>query len=69
MANFINITEIKKGDRIKAAFKDEDSECDEIFFKELTVESVNLIEKCVITEDGSKMYGSYNGNSYFNLIK
>ena len=69
MANFINIEEIKSGDKIKTAYKNESSDSDKIFFKEITVSEVNKIEKFVIGEDGSKIYGRYANNAYFDIIK
>ena len=69
MANFVRIDEIVIGSTIKTAYKNENAESSEIFFKERKIKEVNIDEKCVITEDGSKIYGMYANNSYFNIIK
>lgn len=69
MSNFISIKEIIKGDKIKISYKEEGSESDEMFFKTLIVSEINVDEKYVITEDGSKIYGKYAHNAYFNIIK
>ena len=69
MSNYVNIVEIKLGDKIKVGYKDEDSDSDELFFKEVKVVNIDLLEKYIITEDGSKIYGRYANNAYFKVIK
>ena len=69
MSNYVNILEIKLGDKIKVGYKEEDSDSDEIFFREVAVVNIDLDEKYVITNDGSKIYGRYANNAYFKVIK
>jgi len=65
---FKSIKEIKIGDVVKIAYKDEDSDSDDIFFIYDSIKEINVGGKYVITDKGYKVYGNYANDEWFKIV-
>jgi hypothetical protein len=65
---FKSIKEIKIGDVVKIAYKDEDSDSDDIFFIYDSIKEINVDGKYVITDKGYKVYGNYANDEWFKIV-